>query len=314
MTPQRRDLSVASWLDTRTYRASDYSTDRVLGAKDASVTVLLPAREVASTIGPLLEILVAQRELGLIDELCVIDADSADGTARVAARKGATVLQRSEVLCRYGPARGKGDAIWRGLYSTSGDIVVVMDTDTENFGPHFLLGLLGPLLEDDDLHFVKGSFHRPLLLGGAKLPDEGGRVTELVARPLLNLYVPQLAGFVQPLAGEVAARRDLLESMPIPVGYGVEAAMLIDALRSVGIEGLGQVDLGSREDRPQRLRSLSRMAYAVAATIMARVEDGDLPVGGRLLQPLPEGLEEHDVALEERPPIASIDEEDAAGM
>ena len=144
-------------------------------------------------------------------------------------------------MAHFGPALGKGDAMWRGLAATSGDIVAYLDTDTEDFHAGFVTGLLGPLLTDDTVAFVKGAFRRPMRVGATVVPDGGGRVTELVARPFLNLHVPELAGFLQPLAGEVAARRELLERLPFPVGYGVEIAMLIDALREVGLDRMAQV-------------------------------------------------------------------------
>jgi glucosyl-3-phosphoglycerate synthase len=253
----------------------------------------------------------------LIDELVVIDSDSTDGTAEIAESRGVTVLQRARLLTEFGPPLGKGDGIWRGLSATSGDIVMMMDTDTLNFGPHFLLGLLGPLFEHADIHFVKGAFHRPLTTGRETLADEGGRVTELVARPLLNLYLPKLAGFVQPLAGEVAARRWLLESIPIPVGYGIEIGVLIDTLREVGLDAMAQVDLGTRADVSQPLRDLTPMAYSVAATIISRVHGRDALMAlspGSLLLPTPEGARSVEVSLEERPPLSSLTEEDASGM
>jgi glucosyl-3-phosphoglycerate synthase len=308
--PTHRDLTINSWLERRFFRSEDYTLERLLDAKGATtVSVILPAREVATTIGGVLRQLLGARDAGLIDELVVIDADSEDGTASVARNLSVTVHQRSEILVDFGSPRGKGDGIWRGLHVTHGDVVVLMDTDTQNFGPHFLTGLLGPILEDDSLQLIKGAFHRPLQLGGVKVPDEGGRVTELVARPLINLYLPQLAGFVQPLAGEVAARRSLLESLSIPVGYGVEIAMLIDCLRAVGIEAMGQTDLGTREDTNQSLRDLVSMAYTVAATLLSRVDGApSLPetdVGGFLL-PSVDGTAEIEVSLLERPPLQEL--------
>ncbi len=271
---------------------------------------------VATTIGGILDVLTPLESQGLIDELLVVDSDSSDGTSQVAEDRGVRVIQRADIVPHFGPPLGKGDGIWRGLSATSGDIVVMVDTDTQNFGPHFFLGLVGPLLEDPSLHLIKGSFRRPLRLGDTRVADEGGRVTELVARPLINLYVPQLAGFTQPLAGEVAARRDLLESIPIPVGYGVEIGMLIDALRIVGLEGMGQVDLGIREDAGQSLRDLTGMAYAVLATVIRRIEGEDALRSlhpGTFYSPSPEGLQAREVPLDERPPLNSIVEDEAAG-
>ena len=208
-----------------------------------------------------------------------------------------------------GPSKGKGDGLWRALSVTTGEIVVLMDADTQNFGPHFLLGLLGPLFDDPTLRFVKGTFHRPLSLGDIKVETEGGRVTELVARPLLNLFAPELAGFRQPLAGEVAARRELLEQIPFPVGYGVEIAMLIDALEAAGLDALAQVDLGTREDRNKPLRELTAMAYAVMYAVISRIADEkwlDELEAGRLVLARPDGVELRYVELEERPPLATL--------
>lgn len=306
-----RDLSLAGWLRRRTFEATCYSAERVLAAKSASgrtVSVILPAREVAATIGAILDNLIPLRRDGVLDEIVVIDAASADGTGAIARRMGVPVHQRAELMPELGPSRGKGDALWRGLGVTSGDIVMFVDSDTQNFGPHFPMGLLGPLLEDESLHLVKGSFERPLQLGDETMEGEGGRVTELTARPLINLLVPQLAGFVQPLAGEVAARRSLLESLAIPVGYGIEIAMLIDALRAVGLDGLGQVELGRRHDSNQPLKQLSQMAYTVAATILARTsaEPGPAPEAGTFVFAGAEGLEPRTIDLLERPPLAGI--------
>ena len=300
---------LAGWHARRGYRAGDFPLERVKAdrrASGASVSVVLPAREVADTIGPILAGLVPLRdEHGVIDELLVIDAASADGTATLAARAGATVVQEAAVLPEHGPPRGKGDALWRALSVTRGELVVFLDADTEGFDPRFPLALLGPLLADAAVAFVKGAYRRPFRLGEQTLPDGGGRVTELVARPLLNLHVPELAGFVQPLAGEVAARRSLLEALPFAVGYGVEIAMLIDALRHAGLDALAQVDLGTRQNRHQPLRALSAMAYAVMVAAERRVH-GEREVAGAIAFPHGGTLELAHVAVEERPPLRSI--------
>jgi glucosyl-3-phosphoglycerate synthase len=254
--------------------------------------------------------LLPLRDIGLVDELVVMDAASADGTARVAAAHGARVVQESEVLAGFGPCRGKGDAMWRALSVTEGEIVAYIDADTEEFDARFAVGLLGPLLSDPGVALVKGAFRRPMRAGGALLPDEGGRVTELVARPLLALLAPELGGFAQPLAGETAARRDLLESIPFPVGYGVETAMLLDALAACGLDALAQVDLGERLNRHQPLRELGGMALAVMAAGLRRGLpeawlEGLAP--GRMTLALPDGsTSTRDVPVEERPPLASL--------
>ena len=230
----------------------------------------------------------------------MVDADSRDGTAAIARERGARVENESSLLPGYGPALGKGDAMWRGLASTTGELVVYLDTDTEDFEPGFVLGLLGPLLTDPELAFVKGHFRRPFRSGDTIQPDGGGRVTELLARPYLNLHFPELAGFRQPLAGEIAATRELLESIPFPVGYGVEIAMLIDVLRTVGLERMAQVDLGTRQNRHQPLADLSRMALEVLAAAEARVHGPVTP--GPLI--LPNGEPRPAALIDERPELS----------
>ena len=221
------DLRRNSWLAERSYRADDFTLDQLRAIKDRSVSVILPTREVAATLPRVLDALEPLREL--IDELLVVDADSSDGTAAVARRRGVRVESESALQSQYGAALGKGDAMWRGLSATTGELVCFLDTDTEDFDTRFALGLLGPLLTDPELAFVKGHFRRPMRIGDATHPEGGGRVTELLARPYLNLHFPELAGFRQPLAGELGATRELLERLAFPVGYGVEIANLIDA-------------------------------------------------------------------------------------
>ena len=270
---------------------------------------MLPAREVAGTIGPMLDAIAPLERAGLVDEVLVVDAASHDGSARIAAEHGARVAFESELMPGYGPTLGKGDAMWRGLAATSGTIVAFLDTDTEDFHAGFVTGLLGPLLTRPETAFVKGAFRRPLRVGDTVIADGGGRVTELLARPYLNLHVPDLAGFSQPLAGEVAARRELLERLPFPVGYGVEIAMLIDVLREVGLEAMAQVDLGTRQNRHQPLHALSAMALAVLAAAERRVHGAAVEAAapGPLLVPHRGQLEMRSVVLDERPPLAQVD-------
>ena len=186
------------------------------------------------------------------------------------------MLQEDDLLGEHGPARGKGDALWRALSVARGEIVVFLDADTRDFTPGFVVGLLGPLLSQREIRFVKGAFRRPLEVGGCVIPGEGGRVTELVARPLLNLYAPRLAGFDQPLAGEVAAHVDVLRGLWFPAGYGVEIANLIDVANEAGLDALAQVDLGERQNRHQPLRDLSAMSYAIMVAAATRLHDAGL--------------------------------------
>jgi glucosyl-3-phosphoglycerate synthase len=304
------DLARADWRARRSHRASEFSVPGLLDAKQSTIALLLPAREVAETIHAVAEVAARLQGIGLLDEVLVIDADSQDQTVAIAQRAGLRVAQENELLREYGPAQGKGDAMWRGLAATDSEIVVFADTDTEDFHEGFLLGLIGPLLCDPQVQLVKGAFRRPFRSGSTVLADGGGRVTELMARPLLNLHAPALAVFEQPLAGETAARRELLEQIPFSAGYGVEIAMLIDAWRIAGLDGLAQVDLGTRQNRHQSLRDLSAMAYAVLVAAHTRFLGPDFAdthaCGSMILPPVGEAsaMEHRQVAVEERPPLA----------
>jgi glucosyl-3-phosphoglycerate synthase len=304
-----RDLSLSSWRARRTYRADQFPLERLLAAKDASIALVLPAREVAATIGSIAADAVSLKHAGLLDEVLVVDAASRDGTAEVAERAGVTVVQENDLSSELGPALGKGDAMWRALRTIESDIVVFADADSEDFGEHFVRGLVGPLICEPGIWLVKGSFQRPFRAGATVLEAEGGRVTELLARPLLNLHAPQLAVFDQPLAGELAARRTLLDEIPFSAGYGVEIAMLIDAWRIVGVDGLAQVDLGTRQNRHQSLRELSAMAYAVMVAAESRflgTDFADAHVCASIAVPPIGGVGPMDmrpVTIDERPPL-----------
>ncbi len=304
------DLRIDAWRERRGFRATGFDVADLVRRKRDSVSVVLPCREVAETIGSVLDALAPLERMGLIDEVLVIDAASADGTAEIAARHGARVVQESRVLPEFGPCQGKGDAMWRALAVTEGDIVAYIDADTIDFDPLFAVGLIGPFVEDAGIALVKGAFRRPLRAGDALLADEGGRVTELVARPLLSIVAPELGGFAQPLAGETAGRRDLLESLSFPVGYGIETAMLIDALRARGLDALAQVDLGTRLNRHQSLRDLGAMALAVMGAGLRRGLPAELfeaLAPGRMLTPAGDGeMRNRDVAMDERPPLADV--------
>jgi glucosyl-3-phosphoglycerate synthase len=290
----------------RRFHHSDFDLGRLLEHKREPITVVLPAREVADTIGQVVERL---RSLDpLIDQILVVDADSRDGTAEVAARAGAEVRSEARLVPEFGQVLGKGDAMWRAIAAVLGDVVVYLDSDTRDFSPHFALGMLGPLLVEPELQFVKAFFRRPhLSADGTALPLDGGRVTELTARPLLSAFFPDLAGFVQPLAGEVAARRSLFERIPFATGYAVETAMLLRARDTLGGTGsMAQVDLDVRLNRHQSLRDLAPMAYAVLRVIQER-----LLADGRLLDDHPLPLQTAEgglvqVEIVERPPYAKL--------
>jgi glucosyl-3-phosphoglycerate synthase len=291
--------TAARWAQTRSFHHSLYPAARIAGERaerGLSVSVCLPARECAETVGQIVGALADLREAGGIDEVVVVDAASVDGTAAVAERAGAIVWQEAELMPSYGPVLGKGDAMWRALSVLGGELVCFLDADTERFTAHFATGLLGPLICEPGVSFVKGFYRRPLTHGVARDASgadsavngvfgdasggdsagggdaEGGRVNHLMARPALELFYPQLAGVRQPLAGEVAARRTLLERLPFTTGYGVEIGMLIDVWNEVGLDGMAQVDLEEHRNRHQPLSALEPMASTVLATIATRLQ------------------------------------------
>ncbi|HEX2316609.1 MAG TPA: glucosyl-3-phosphoglycerate synthase [Thermomonospora sp.] len=311
---------VRTWFRTRTSRARDWPAEAVMNAKGAhTVSVVLPARNEEPTVGRIAGLIRRdlQLRIPLVDELLVVDSRSTDATARVAAEAGAEVVHQDAVLAGHGALSGKGEALWKALAVTTGDLVVFIDADLRNFGTHFVTGLLGPLLADPSVVYVKGCYDRPLADGGTVQPRGGGRVTELVARPLLNLHWPALAGFVQPLAGEYAGRREVLERVPFVTGYGVELGLLVDLLRLAGLDALAQVDLGVRVHSNQPVDALGRMACQIMLTAWSRLErEGRLvaadPPCERLLQfghaGAALGARISDVAVQERPPLVTVPE------
>ena len=234
-----------------------FPAQRLARQRTATVSICLPARDEAATIGPILSELVPLAKLGVIDQIVVVD-HSIDGTAEIARSFGVEVHDQEQLLPELGPVLGKGDAMWRALPHLTGDVVCFLDADSRQFGAHFACGLLGPLLCEPAISFVKGFYRRPFRIGEVTLPEGGGRVTELTARPLLNMFYPELAAVEQPLAGEVAARRELFERLPFVSGYGVDIALLLDAYQTVGLDALAQVDLDVRQNAHQPLRELGR--------------------------------------------------------
>ncbi|WP_432559179.1 glucosyl-3-phosphoglycerate synthase [Granulicoccus sp. GXG6511] len=270
---RRGQPAVDDWFRERTYRGADYSAEHLVGAKAGRrVSLVLPARNEQATVGVMVTAIRAAlvERVPLIDELVVIDSDSTDDTAAVARAAGAEVHAQAAVLPELGAVPGKGEALWKSLAVTTGDIVGFVDSDLHDFDPQLVVGLLGPILTED-LAFVKGCYERPLSVVGGVVPGGGGRVTELVARPLINLYWPDLAGFVQPLAGEYAGRRDVLESVPFVGGYGVEIGLLIDVLERCGLDAMGQVDLAVRKHRNTPDAALAKMAMQIQRAVHERL-------------------------------------------
>jgi len=301
-------LRARSWHRSHTFSHHRFPAERLAAERTATASVCLPARNEARTIGPILEQLLPLLEREVVDQVLVVD-NSTDDTAEIARRLGAEVCDQEQLAPELGPVLGKGDAMWRALRALRGELVCFIDADSEQVGPHFVCGLLGPLVCDAEISFVKGCYRRPFRVGDTVMPDGGGRVTELTARPLLNLFYPELAAVEQPLAGEVAARRTLLEQLPFVTGYGVDIALLLDAYHAVGLRGLAQVDLGVRQNAHQPLRDLGPMAYEVLHAVASR-----LGREGRLGEPLPrtftlaggDGPETVQLDPRERPPVASL--------
>jgi len=284
-----------------------------------TISAILPTLNEAETIGPIVR--TARRELmkmvPLVDELLVIDSDSDDETRKIAEDEGARVVIHQQVLPKYGAYPGKGEALWKSLYETSGDLVAWCDTDVREWDPRFLYGTLGPLLTEPRLGYVKAYYQRPIVQGGVLTAGGGGRVTELVARPLINLFFPELSGYIQPLSGEYAGRREILEDIPFFTSYAVEIGHLIDLVDKLGIEGLGQVDLEVRHHRNQDLEGLTKMAFSIMQAVMKRLEErgktkllGELGTSMKL--PRSAGheltLDVFDLADVERPPMSRIPE------
>jgi len=268
-------VGVEEWFATRTFTSEQWCRRRLAELKGATtVSLVVPAHDEAPTVGAIISALRRElvEEVPLVDELVVVDSGSCDATAVVAHRAGARVVRQEVVLPHLGNQPGKGEALWKSLRVTSGDIVAFIDADLREFDAQLAVGLLGPLLTDHSVAFVKAFYDRPLANGETVLPAGGGRVTELVARPLLNLHWPSLACFVQPLAGEYAGRRSLLERVPFVSGYGVEIAMLIDVVETAGLHAMAQVDLGTRQHRNSSDAALGRMAGQVYLALLSRLE------------------------------------------
>ncbi len=263
-----------AWADRNTHHWDDWSLESLLAAKAGRVvSLVVPARNEAATVG---DVVTRVREalvdtVALLDEIVVIDSDSTDATYDVATDAGAVVHRAAEIRPDLGWVPGKGEAMWKSQFVTQGEVIVFMDADLLDWDTHFVPGLLGPLLTRPEVQLVKGFYERPMVQGQTVLPFEGGRVTELVARPLIRLLFPELGGLHQPLAGEWAIRRSLFETLHVPTGYAVELAALVDTVRAHGLDALAQVDLGTRAHRHQSLRDLSGMSTQILAAALARV-------------------------------------------
>ncbi|HEX2923304.1 MAG TPA: glucosyl-3-phosphoglycerate synthase [Chloroflexota bacterium] len=322
-TPMPISTVVDKWFAENTFDSEEWSDlDMLVRLKrSAGVTISLglPALNEEATVGPIIQSIKTELmdRHPLLDEMVLIDSDSTDRTAEIARGLGIPVYTHPEILPRYGTIKGKGEALWKSLYVLKGDIIAWIDTDIRNIHPRFVYGLLGPLLAHPSVKYVKGFYRRPIRVGHKTASTGGGRVTELTARPMLNLFYPELSGVVQPLAGEYAGRRDALERLPFFTGYGVETGMLIDFLDAYGLHAIGQVDLKKRVHRNQSLVSLSKMAFTLIQVVLKRVEDQqrlrlltDLNPSMKMIQHDRDHfyLDVKELMEQERPPMISVPE------
>ena len=315
---------VDKWFVQNTFASSEFADlRRLLEAKQRQglrISVGLPTLNEEATIGHVIRAIRTRlmERFPLVDEIVVIDSDSQDRTREIARAEGVPVHIHSQILPSTGTYVGKGEALWKSLHVLTGDIVVWIDTDVSNTHPKFVYGVLGPLLMRPDVQFVKAFYQRPLHIGSELQATGGGRVTELSARPILNLFFPELSGMVQPLSGEQGGRRATLEQLPFFTGYGVETGLLIDILQRAGLGAIAQVDMKQRIHRNQELLALSKMSFEILQVALKRVgeahgqrlwEDANATI--KLITPQEDGrlhLEMHDIIATERPPMATIPE------
>jgi glycosyltransferase involved in cell wall biosynthesis len=275
---QAISIVVDKWFAENTYHADEFKQlDRLIALKreqGVTISLALPALNEEETIGHVIKTLkhALLDKAPLLDEIVCVDSNSADRTRVIAVESGVPIFIHQELLPQLGARSGKGEALWKSLLVTRGDIIVWIDTDIVNIHPRFVYGVLGPMLVDPQLQFVKGFYRRPLKVGDKLQAGGGGRVTELTARPLLNLFYPELSGVIQPLSGEYGGRRSALEQMPFYSGYGVEMGLLIGVYEKFGLNSIAQVDLLERIHHNQSLEALSKMSFAILQTVVRKLE------------------------------------------
>ena len=269
---------VDKWFAENSFHADEFRDLKYLLSlkqkQNLSISLALPALNEEQTVGKVIARIrnSLMRKVPLLDEIVLIDSNSTDRTRKIAEKLGVPVYIHQNILPKYGARHGKGEALWKSLYCTRGDIIIWIDTDIVNIHPRFIYGLIGPLLLRPEIDFVKGFYHRPLKVGNKMQASSGGRVTELTARPLLNLFYPELSGMAQPLSGEYGGRRKALEQLPFFSGYGVEIGLLIGMLEKFGLSSIGQVDLQERIHHNQPLDALSKMSFAIIQAVIRTLE------------------------------------------
>jgi glucosyl-3-phosphoglycerate synthase len=315
------DMDTWEWFGNRTFHHSQFEPAKLRTAKERlglSVSVCLPTREEAATVGGIVRHL--RRNLleraRLIDEIVVMDAGSADETAAIAQAEGAKVFFEHEVLPGQGPGSGKGEALWKSLHACQGDVICFLDADIRNFHARFVSGLLGPLLGDPEIRYVKAFYERPIRERNALRATGGGRVTELLARPVINLLWPELAGVVQPLSGEYAGHRETLEQVPFFSGYGVELGLLVDVAARFGVDAIAQVDLDRRVHRNQDMQALGRMGFGILQAVFLKLAEEGRSAPGNFAttlvqfsnEPYQYQPEPREIVTSRRPPIVTVDD------
>ncbi|MEM7698817.1 MAG: glucosyl-3-phosphoglycerate synthase [Verrucomicrobiota bacterium] len=315
------DTSIADWLDTNTYHHGQFwDLKQLLEAKAKSgrtISLCIPTLNEEKTIGK--EIILLKSELmdryPLIDEIAVVDSGSTDRTLEVAASYGADVYLSAEILPEMGFRPGKGENLWKAIYQLKGDIICNVDADIKNIHPRFVYGLVAPLLYRPEIQYVKAFYDRPLAFSEGVRPSGGGRVTEILVRPLFSIFFPELTALIQPLSGEYAVRRETLERLPFPIGYGVETSHLIDLFQMEGLAAFGQTDLDMRVHRNQSTTSLGKMAFGILQSFLNRLEKHEigkgLEEGSHLYRQFQAEGSHYDqivtrIEEEERPPMITV--------
>jgi glucosyl-3-phosphoglycerate synthase len=307
------DAGIESWFARRSWQEPAWTVPELVAAKAGRrVAVVLPALDEEATVGAIVAAILplTRGSVPMVDELVVVDSGSTDATVAVAGAAGARVVRRTDVLAELEPVPGKGEVLWRSLAATDSEIICFLDSDLVDFDPAFVPALLGPLLTEPRVQLVKGFYRRPLRLETTQTDTGGGRVTELLVRPLLAALRPELAGIVQPLGGEYAGTRELLESLPFAAGYGVEIGLLLDTHATCGLDAVAQVNLGVRKHRNRSLLQLGVMARQILAAVLQRCGDAPVDSGAALVQFLQVDGEwlptSTPVPLAPRPPLREV--------
>ncbi|MFC1468013.1 glucosyl-3-phosphoglycerate synthase [Verrucomicrobiota bacterium] len=316
-------MSLKKWIDNNTFHHSQFwDLKKLVEEKERQglkISLCLPTLNEENTIGK--EIVIFKSELmdryPLVDEIAVIDSGSSDKTREISEAFGADVYLSGDILPQYGEKKGKGENLWKAVYQLEGDIIVYVDADIRNIHPRFAYGLIGPLIYRPEVSYVKAFYDRPLAFSQGVRPSGGGRVTEILVRPLFSLFFPELTGLVQPLSGEYAVRREVLEDIAFPIGYGVETAHLLDVWEKWGMEAIAQTDLDQRVHRNQSTRALGKMAFGILRAFMKRAQEMDVVTCKhemnailRQFQAVDERFEqvEYNIVEEERPPMNTLPE------